>query len=96
MARTKLNLLKKAAEKKRRQVVRLRFQTGVKKLIHARQLTGETLLSRDRVKKICGCVLSRRWVQLYYTPNSTGAFSSSSGCGYCRKHLEKFLESQKR
>jgi hypothetical protein len=109
MARTKQTLRKKAAAKKalvaeklleaekRRQVVRLRFQKGVKKAILARQLTGETLLSRNRVRKLCGCVLSRPDPKrcIDYTPNTLGMFSSSSGRRFCDLHLDLFLAAQK-
>jgi hypothetical protein len=94
MARTKLSLLKKAADKKRRQGVRLRFKNGIKKVINFQRFTVGKFMSRTRVKKPCGCIVSRPGTLLPYTPRSDGMFGSFSGCGYCPKHLKEFLKAQ--
>ena len=110
MARTKLGLLKQAAAKKalvaeklleaekRRQVVRLRFKKGVTLVINLQRWTVGNFLSRGRVRKLCGCVVSRpdpkRFID--YTPNTRGEYSSSSGRCLCKKHRQVYLKAQKR
>lgn len=104
MARTKLSLLKQVAAKKAlvaeklRQDLRLRFKKGVTLVINLQRWTVGNFLSRGRVRKLCGCVVSRpdpkRFID--YTPNTRGEYSSSSGRRFCRKHLKKFLKAQKR